>query len=272
MAAKSSPPRIAREICEAILRAERSDRVQKAILPSEIKVIDRLLDRGLELNDAYEEMFNKLHEHPPALKVFFELLQSTAAFWSPQKNLEAREDRDKLIAVNRKIAENATELARLLSERTELQNRSGFSCDTHYHPVDVIHAASEENLSYAQWVKEKLEYLTGQFDLKYWPSLSEVVQAIADDAAQATPQPHDALTDAGTEGPRSSLVDSFKAFFVALEESNMRNHGFLPSTFELTDRSVASLMSCALGLDPDKVVDSTYVKGLRQRQRAQARG
>lgn len=72
--------------------------------------------------------------------------------------------------------------------------------------------------------------------------------------------------------PRASLVDSFKAFFVALEESSMRNYGFLPSTFELTDRNVASLMSCALGLDPDKVVDSTYVKGLRQRQRAQARG
>ena len=107
MAAKSSPPRTAREICEAILRAERSDRVQKAILPSEIKVIDRLLDRGLELNDAYEELFNKLHDHPPALKVFFELLQSTATFWSPKKNLEARKDRDKLIEVNRKIAENA---------------------------------------------------------------------------------------------------------------------------------------------------------------------
>jgi hypothetical protein len=216
-------------------------------------------------------LFSKLHDHPPALKVFFELLQNIAAFWSPKANLEARKKRDELIEVNRQIEESATELARLLSERTELQNHSGFSCDTHYHPVDVIHAAAKKNYGYEQWVKEKLESLTGQFDLKYWPSLSEVVQTIADDAARATPRPHDPITDAGTEGPRASLVDSFKAFFVALEESSTRNYGFLPSTFELTDRSVASLMSCALGLGPDETVDSTYVKGLRQRQRAQAR-
>ena len=140
-----------------------------------------------------------------------------------------------------------------------------------YHPVDMIHAAAERNYSYQQWAKEKLESLTGQFDLKYWPSLSDVVQAIADDAARATPQPHDAVTGAGTEGSRASLVDTFKAFFVVLEESSARKHGFLPDMFELTDRSVASLMSCALGFGPDEVVDSTYVKRLRQRQRERTR-
>jgi transcriptional regulator of acetoin/glycerol metabolism len=53
-----------------------------------------------------------------------------------------------------------------------------------------------------------------------------------------------------------------------LGEASTRNHGFLPSTFELTYRSVASLMSCALGLGSDDVVDSTYFKRLRQRERA----
>jgi hypothetical protein len=74
----------------------------------------------------------------------------------------------------------------------------------------------------------------------------------------------------GTEGARAGLADSFKAFFVALEEASGRNYGSLPHGFELTDRSVASLLSCALGLDPDQVVDSSYVKRLRQRQRERA--
>jgi hypothetical protein len=270
MATPTSSSKAAREICEALLKSTRTNKIEKSILPSEVEVIDRLLERGLELEDAYEELHRKLGDRPPALKVFFDLLQYTAAFWSPDANLEARKGKARLIAVNREIVEAATALAVLLNERTELKNHSGFSCDTLYHPVDAIHAAAEKNYSYEHWVKEKLEAITGQFDLKYWPSLGELVQAIADDAAQAAPLPHDSLTEAGTEGARAALADSFGAFFAALEESSTRNYGFLPGAFELTDRSVAILMSCALGLGPDKVVDSAYVKRLRQRVRERA--
>jgi hypothetical protein len=270
MATRTSSSKAAREICEALLKNDRTDKIEKAILPSEVEVIDRLLARGLELEDAYEELYSKLSEHPPALKVFFDQMQCVAAFWSPDANQEARKGKSRLIAVNREIVEAATALAALLEERAELKNHSGFSCDTLYHPVDAIHAAAVRNYSYEHWVKEKLEAITGQFDLKYWPSLGDLVQAIADDAEQAAPMPHDPVTEAGTEGSRAGLADTFRAFFVALEESSARNHGFLPSAFELTDRSTAILVSCALGLGPDKVVDSTYVKRLRQRQREKA--
>lgn len=269
MAMQTPSPSEARAICEAILRSERSDKIKKSILPSEIEIIDRLLERGLELQDAYEELHGKLSKHPSALHVFFDLLQSTAAFWSPEANQEARKGKARLIEVNREIEDKARALATLLNKRTELKNHSGFSCDTIYHPVDAIHAAADRNYSYEQWVKRKLQDITYQFDLKYWPSLSEVVQAIADDAACAVPLPHDPVTEAGTEGPRAALADSFRAFFVALEEGNARNYGFLPLDFELTDRSVAALVSCALNLGPEEVVDSGYVKRLRQRQREQ---
>lgn len=267
MATPTTSSEAARVICEELLKVDRSDKIERSILPSEIEVIDRLLDRGLELEDAYVELHGKLGDSPRALKVFFDQLQSVAAFWSPEANLEARKGKSRLVAVNREIVEAATALAALIEERTELKNHSGFSCDTFYHPVDAIHAAAERNHVYKHWVQEKLEALSGQFDLKYWPSLGDVVRAIADDAAHAVPLPHDPVTKAGTEGNRSGLADSFRALFVALEESSARNFGLLPSGFELTDRSVAILMSCALGLGPDKVVDSTYVKRLRQRQR-----
>jgi hypothetical protein len=200
------------------------------------------------------------------LNVFFDQLQSTASLWSPEANQEARKGRARLIEVNREIEKTGRALAALLNERTELKNHSGFSCDTLYHPVDAIHAAAKRNYSYEHWVKEKLEDITGQFDLKYWPSLSEIVQAIADDAAQAEPLAHDVVTEAGTEG-RGGLADSFRSFFAALEDASARNYGFLPRAFELSDRSVAILMSCALGLGPDQAVDAPFVKRLRQRQR-----
>lgn len=256
----------ARQVCEALLRAERADLIEKSIWPSFVKIIDRLLERGLELEDAYEELHSKLADHPPALKVFFEQLQSTASLWSPEANREARKDRARLIEVNREIEDTARTLAALLDERTELKNKSGFSCDTMYHPLDVIHAAAKHNHSYGHWVKEELD-ATRRFDLKYWPSLAEVVQAIADDAVRAEPIAHDVVTQAGTEGSRGGLADTFKAFFAAIDDASARKFGFLPQSFELTDRSAAILMSCALGLGPDETVDAPFVKRLRQRQR-----
>lgn len=254
-----------------MLRSLRESRVNDRILPSEVAIIDRLLYRRLELVDAYEELFQKLNIHPQALHVFFDQLLSVAAFWNPEANLEARRDRSRLSEVNSLIGAKAAELAELVDERTELKNQSGFSCDTYYHPIDLIHAAAKQNYSYEHWVKDQLQQITGQFDLKYWPSIGEVLRALAEDATQAKPRPHDAVTEAGTEGNRAALADTFRAFFVALDEAGARNFGFLPRGFDLTDRSVASLLSCALGLDEVQTVDSAYVKRLRQRQREKSR-
>lgn len=264
--AANSLPATALEACEAIIHSERSYRIERSIAVSEVKVFDRLLRRRLELGDAYEEVFSKLNDRHQALKVFFEQLASTAAFWNPQANTKARKDKGTLVEVNRLIEASASELAKLLAKRTQLCNDSGFSCGTHYHPIDVLHAAAQSNSEYRYSVQEPLEALTARFDLRYWPSLPEFAQAIAEDAAKADPQATHTWTEAGT-GSRAALVGTFNTWFVALEDSSRRRFGFLPNDFELTDRSAASLMSCALDLEPDDVVDSTYVKGLRQRQR-----
>ena len=260
-----------REACVATLRESRHNRTSNSILPSEVKIIDRLLAHELELVDAYDELHGKLGDRPPGLSVFFDCLVNVAAFSNPEANAEARKGRDRLVEVNRQIAKTAAALSCLLSERTELQNHSGFSCDTHYHPIDLIHEAARENYIYQSMVKDKLERITGQYDLKYWPELSDIIEVIADDAERAVPRAHDEITDAGTDGQRPALAGTFRAFFVALEENCARSYGFLPSDFQLTDRSVASLISCALDLGPERAVDAQYVKRLRQRQRLKGR-
>lgn len=259
----------ARDACEALLQTERTYRIEHSILPSEIDVIDRLLTRGLELESAYQELYKKLSDHPSALRVFFDQLLGVAVHWSPEANQEAREEKSQLVKVNQRIEAVAAELAKLLAQRTELKNHSGFSCDTLYHPIDLIHAAAASNYSYEHWVKESLEAVTYQFDLKYWPTLSQLAQAIADDAAKAKPQAHDVVTSAGTEGP-GGLADTFRSFFAALEESKVGMHGFIPDTFRIKDQSVADLIGCALGLSPG-AVNSDFVKRLRQRARERAR-
>ncbi len=268
----SAPTPSPQQLCEEVLREIKANHIEKQILPGEVIVINRLLSRGLELQDAYSELHDKLSDHHHhAIPIFFDVLLGVAVFWSPEGSVEAREERARLIEVNEQIHTLAAKLADLLAERTQLQNHSGFSCDTVYHPIKVMHEASKNNYSYGSWVKKKLDALTSQFDLKYWPPLEDFVRVIGEDAARAEPTPHDPVTAAWTDGARAGLSDTFKAFFTALDEQRSRNFGFLPDSLDLTDRTVASLLSCALDLGPDDTVGADFVKRLRQRERQRAR-
>jgi len=255
------------QICEHLLLEGKRYNIEHHILPSENAVADRLLGRGIELKDAYEELHGKLHAYPPALEVFLGLVLSTAAFWNPEKIQEARAGRNDLASVNQQIAEMATELAMLLERRSNLHDTSGFSSDTHYDVCGVIEAAARNNYHFKSYVRQKLAALRGQFDLKYWPSLGEVMHELSFDAEKAVIEATDPLTAAATAATRSSKADFFKALFASIEESGVKNHGQLPKDFKLTDRTLASLANCALGLGPDELVDEAYMKRLRQRER-----
>ena len=92
-------PKTPQQVCEDLLLEGKRYNNEHHILPSENAVADRLLRRGIELRDAYEELHDKLHARPPALQVFLGLVLSTAAFWNPEKMQEARAARSDLANV-----------------------------------------------------------------------------------------------------------------------------------------------------------------------------
>lgn len=263
----SSQPTNPQQICESFLQEEKRYNNEHHILSSQNAIADRLLARRIDLQDAYAELHDKLHAHPQALQVFLGLVLSTAAHWNPEKIHHARAARSDLANVNRQIAKKAAELATLLEQRTDLHDTSGFSSDTHYHVCNVIEAASRQNYLFKSYVQEKLAGLRGQFDLKYWPSLSDFLEEIASDAEKAVLEATDPLTAAATSAARPSKADFVKALFAAIEESSAKNYGRLPRGFKLTDRTLASLANCALDLGPDDLVGDAYMKRFRQRER-----
>ncbi|MBB5217534.1 hypothetical protein [Parapusillimonas granuli] len=131
-----------------------------------------------------------------------------------------------------------------------------------------VPAASQNNYRFQVYVREKLDSLRGQFDLKYWPSLSDFVSELASDANNAVTQATNPITAAATSAVRSSQADFFKALFASIEDHGASNHGHLPSGFKLSDRTYASLANCALDLGPDELIDDAYVKRFRQRERS----
>lgn len=255
------------EICEGILSAAKANNIEKAIFPSETKIIDRLLDRRLELLEAYAEIHEKLHARPHGIQTMLGIVTTVAAYWNPEQVAHARGARNRLEEVNHEIAELAMDLASLIEERSKIGNTSGFASDTHYHIVDVIDAASSENYHYHWHLKGKLEALSSRYDLKYWPSLAEIIQAIGRDADSPGIAATNPLTRAATTGSRGSRADFFKALFEHIKENDATNHGHIPCGFKLSDGTLASFANCALNLGPNDVVDATYVKRLRQRLR-----
>lgn len=253
--------------CEATLRAERRYNEDHEIWPSQNAVVDRLLARQPEMIRAYREIHEKLGSNPPSCREFWRIVMSTAALWNPERNAKARAGRERLITVNREIAAKAAALAALLDERSELHNTSGFAGQTHYSVFRVIDDAAKNNVMYRMNLRECLRGLSAQFDLKYWPTLGEFMQALSDDAGAAIPEAANPLTEAATQASRASKADFFKALFVAIDENRAREHGFLPNSFKLTDETLASLGTCALDLGADEIVDGAYVKRLRQRER-----
>jgi hypothetical protein len=201
----------AKYVCEKILLDEKIYNIKHGILPSEVVVADRMLARGAELIEAYEELHNKLSRSPRALPAFLGVILSTAAFWNPEKIEAARIARRHLGEANRQIATKANELAALLRTRSDLNNTSGFRSDTHYHVCQVIESASKRNGLFSAYLQKPLNALSSQFDMKYWPSLNDIMQELAIDAEAAATEAADPVTSAATAGLRPSLADFFKA-------------------------------------------------------------
>lgn len=262
----SPQPMLAQHTCENILKEGIRDNLERNILPSENAIALRLLSNMIELQDAYQELYSKLGSHPYALKVFLDTLLSTTAFWNPAEIQHSRTARNDLVAINQQIAATATKLAELMKKREHLHNTSSFSNNTYYHVCDVIEAASQQNFHFRTYLKEKLDALHNQFDLKYWPSLGECIQVLASDAAEADTTALDPVTAAATATTRPSKADFFRALFSSIEENRNETYG-LPLEFKLSDRTTAALGNCVLDLGPEELVDDVYIKNLRSRER-----
>jgi hypothetical protein len=258
------------QTCEDILLKQRRYNLEHNILPSENAVIDRLLARAVELKRVYEELHGKLEAHPPALEVFLGLVLSTAAFWSPAAIAEMRAARDELDQLGERIAAQAIGLADLIERRSSLHDASGFTSGTHTDVCGLLEAAGKHHSRFRSYVRSPLKALRAQFDLKYWPSLIDFLQALAADASETRPQATDPVTAVATAASRPSKADFFKALLAAMEENGPHNGGQLPKDFNLSDSTLAALTNCALDLAPEESTDAPYVKRFRQRERSGA--
>jgi hypothetical protein len=245
------------------LRQQKTYNESKGILRSENRVIDRLLPENRALDSTYDRLSADLE--PIQWQCVLGALLSAAAFWNPGAVRANRDAAATLRSTDSEIAKAARNLAKLIQRREGLSNRSGFSTTAGYHPVDFIDRAAdlEGYGHYHEFLQEELHRLRGQYDLKYWPSMDAILQAIADDADAAEVQPNDPLTAAATRTRQASRRDFYRAWLAAIAELQDRPPAWLPAGFALPDQMVADLGNYALG-DTDQWTSAEQIKDLRR--------
>ncbi|MFX6213387.1 hypothetical protein ABTF16_20365, partial [Acinetobacter baumannii] len=99
----------AQEVCVAILLDKKATNTQAKILPSENIIIDRLLERKVELQHAYSELYSKLGKYHQALTNFLDLLVEITSMHSPEEVIKSRAAQKKLNEINQQISIKAHE-------------------------------------------------------------------------------------------------------------------------------------------------------------------
>ncbi|WP_447747766.1 hypothetical protein [Pseudomonas nicosulfuronedens] len=257
-------PSLAVQQCEELLRKELQDNQARNILAGAKRVIEMMLSRRTELSDAYEELYTRLGRTPQTLRLLFEVLSRAPGQYSEVQISKERKAQKELRELNQRIAGLAEELAKQIVRKSTLNDTSRFYSETHHHIFDVIYSAAKESKHYEfqQYVQEHTEALQSQFGLKYWQSISSVVDAIGADAINAEVKASDSATVAATESRRSGRSDFVKALIDQMEKVvGLSKH------HRISDNTLASLINCALDLDADTLLDGDYIKHLRQRER-----
>jgi hypothetical protein len=80
------------------------------------------------------------------------------------------------------------------------------------------------------------------------------------DAERAEVTAYDEATAVATESPKSGRSDFVKAFLARIDDNRVRECGFIPNSFALSDGAMASLVNCGLDLKVDELVNADFIK------------
>lgn len=254
-----------KELCESVLIEIKEGYEQKNILISEVKVIQEILISGDQLNDAYLDLSQSTDCQRKVINCFFDCLLYVAAFRNPKKAKSARDARNKLAQINEQISTLCNQLASLIDEKSDIQNYSGFSDNSCSDIIELMNDASKNNGHYQSFVREDLLALRKNFDLKYWPTFSDILNVLAEQTHLAEVYSTDKHTEISTRSSRPSKADFFDVLITHIEETKNDIHSKLPINFQIKDKSIASFGNVVLNLNPNNLVDSQYIKSRRHR-------
>ena len=111
-------------------------------------------------------------------------------------------------------------------------------------------------------MSDQIRSLRYQYDLKYWPSRSDLVQSIAEFEERQPEPTHLDYPEAVLKGRSSDIKDFVIAFDAAFDEQNG-----LPTGFRFGNNAMADIINVILDLPLEKLTTGEAVRVVRNRQR-----
>ena len=256
------------QFCKAFIKRELKYNKEKGIWMSYWPVMESMINRADELSLPFQELIDnfgysdKFEGVPPSntyIWLTLELIWHSFNF-KKEDVIQVRNKYKELKELKKDIVMLASQLASKLQRQDDLYESSGFSKPEYQFHDDLLDQASEGNYLYESHVSEKIKSLTYQYDLKYWPSRSDLLSAIAE-FEEVQPNPtHSEYPEHVITGRQSDFKDFVIAFDNRFDEPNG-----LPSDFRFSHNAMADIINVILDLPADNLATDDAVRNVRHR-------
>lgn len=254
--------------CKAFIQRELDSYKEAPIWMTYWPVMASMVKRANELKLPFQELIDafgysdKFEGIPPENSYIWLTLEHIWCSLDFRKEdiVKARNEFKELKALNNDIADLAFKLSSKLNRQSELYETSGFSKPEYQFIDDLIEQASDGNYLYQSHVSDKIKLLTGQYDLKYWPSRADLLTAIAE-FEEGQPDPgHSQYPEHVINGRESDIKDFVLAF-----DSRFDEHNGLATGFRFSNNALADVINIVLDLPIDKLATGDAVRNVRSR-------
>jgi hypothetical protein len=130
-------------------------------------------------------------------------------------------------------------------------------------------SAGRSNNMFEGYLKELLRNTVGPYDLRYYPSISQIVAQLGIDAQNALIETSSELDLILTSTERPSNADQIRAILEVVQlsqENDGENCYFrIPDEFELSNQSIATFVNVAFDIPFDKLVDDIQVRNAKRK-------
>ena len=219
-------------------------------------------------------------DHPIQRKRVLIALADAASVWNPEQLKDMREAHQAIRDYGLEIAELAEKLARKIDAQSELVNRTGIGTTAGSALYDCLeewgnergmpHTHPHDFARYEGWLKPELMSLFRRFDLKYWPSMPDLIRALGRQYEEnAFSEGSNNVTRAALESRELSARNVVSALIERIindtespiwERTSANDPGLLPAGFKLSAPDAAALVNRALALDPDQALTADNIR------------
>ncbi|MUL01364.1 hypothetical protein GNP89_03950 [Aliivibrio fischeri] len=253
------------DFCKAFIERELKDCKESNIWMSYWPIMNRMIERASELNSVYSEIISQYGYSDKENCAYVWLILEhiwTSVDYAKIEIEKARGELKEINQLSEEIETLASRLSTALARQNELFECTGFNKPSYQTALGMVGDASEHNYLYKSHVSDKIRRLEYQYDLKYWPSRSDLVQSIADFEAEQPAPIHDEYPESVLKGRSSDIKDFVIAFDAAFDELNG-----LPTRFRFSNNAMADIINVILDLPFEKLTTGEAIRVVRNRQR-----